>query len=296
MATAVVVAPPAPQTQVVVAAPAPGEFAPCCGAGAKSQEAWRYAIAMLVLNIVVFIFTDVVLAQISSAECYSGNDCNAVVGLTITAWIAGVLNWPTLIVNGIWLGSKDCCHKKVCCQNGTQAILIMSALSAFFYFISMCVGGGGVPYYDNAVTSAWALILLCWLMTTAATVLAFLLMKADDRDQAAQQPAVAMVGVAVPVAAAVPAVPVAAADPAAQSGAAYNPTADAPPPSSSANSSSALAKSLAEAKLDKYEAALQGLGVSTVADLSEVEESDLMELGMTKFEMRRFMKNYGKGA
>eukprot|EP01043_Picozoa_sp_COSAG02_P058433 COSAG02_NODE_7273_length_3088_cov_2.490800_2_plen_119_part_00 len=51
-----------------------------------------------------------------------------------------------------------------------------------------------------------------------------------------------------------------------------------------------LASALAQHNLSQFEPALRELGISSCADVSDLEEADCAEIGMKKFEIKRFMK------
>jgi hypothetical protein len=51
-----------------------------------------------------------------------------------------------------------------------------------------------------------------------------------------------------------------------------------------------LASALAGAKLLQYEHALRELGCVDAGDLADVEEEDLLEMGMKKIEAKRLMR------
>jgi hypothetical protein len=59
------------------------------------------------------------------------------------------------------------------------------------------------------------------------------------------------------------------------------------PPGSMADD---LASALQGAKLSQYEHALRELGCADAADLAEVDEAELLELGMKKIEVKRLMR------
>ena len=52
----------------------------------------------------------------------------------------------------------------------------------------------------------------------------------------------------------------------------------------------ALGPALAQVNLAQFEHALRNLGVSTCADLADIEESDCIEMGMKKLEVKRLMR------
>ena len=58
------------------------------------------------------------------------------------------------------------------------------------------------------------------------------------------------------------------------------------PPAPSAN----LSEALSAVSLSQHEAALRELGVSATADLQDLEEADLVEIGLKKLEIRRLMR------
>ena len=51
-----------------------------------------------------------------------------------------------------------------------------------------------------------------------------------------------------------------------------------------------LAAALESARLAKYENGLRELGCEIIADLADVEDQDLMELGMKKIEVTRLRR------
>ncbi len=51
-----------------------------------------------------------------------------------------------------------------------------------------------------------------------------------------------------------------------------------------------LSEALSEAKLSQYEDALRDLGCAVPEDLGDLEESDLMEIGMKKIECKRLQR------
>ena len=68
--------------------------------------------------------------------------------------------------------------------------------------------------------------------------------------------------------------------------AAAAPPASAPP----ATFGQDLSAALASARLSQYEAALRELGCKVTEDLAELEEQDLMEIGMKKIEAKRLQR------
>ena len=51
-----------------------------------------------------------------------------------------------------------------------------------------------------------------------------------------------------------------------------------------------LSEALSAASLSQHEAALRELGCSATADLQDLEEADLVEIGLKKLEIRRLMR------
>ena len=57
-----------------------------------------------------------------------------------------------------------------------------------------------------------------------------------------------------------------------------------------------LSAALKQAKLQQYEAALRELGCAMASDLGDLEESDMVEIGMKKYEIKRLQRVTFQGA
>lgn len=65
----------------------------------------------------------------------------------------------------------------------------------------------------------------------------------------------------------------------------------AQPTTANADDGASLTELLAELKLTQFEAALGELGAAFVSDLADLEEQDLIEIGMKKLEVKRLLRN-----
>jgi hypothetical protein len=69
-----------------------------------------------------------------------------------------------------------------------------------------------------------------------------------------------------------------------------NPGANYVPPTMTTPVPKSLSATLADAHLAQYETKLRELGAAFPSDLSQLEEQDLVEIGMKKLEIARFMR------